>query len=299
MGARTGQVLKRCLEKTMEEYKGDGKSLQRADILAAHAVISSGASIAGSWYDLSDKVISEQITLTEVELFKKIGVRELFNKAWSDKHQKYERAPNVLALIENFNHISSWIITQVVSETSLKTRAKLLARFITLGNHFRVQNNLSGVMAVVAALKTAEVKRLSKTWEKLSSADMARFEALTDIVSMKKNYARMRKITNGTPDDGFCLPYLGMYLSDLTFMEDGNVDFVDDNPDLINFRKWRGVASIIGIIQRHQKMVFSKPVHLAVRNYIQTAVVYDEDKAYEESLLREPRKKKKKKKAKK
>ncbi|KNC53740.1 Ras guanine nucleotide exchange factor A [Thecamonas trahens ATCC 50062] len=293
--ARTGQVLKRCLAKTLETYCGDGQSLKASDILSAHAMIKApaAATMGLAWTDISDKILSEQVTLYDVELFKKIGVRELFNKAWSDKHRKHERAPNVLAVISWFNHFSSWIITQIVSETSFKARVKLVARFITLGNHFRVLNNLSGVMAVVAALKTAEVKRLAKTWEKMSSADMLRFEALTDIVSMKKNYANMRRIANSTPDDGFCLPYLGMYLSDLTFMEDGNVDTVDDG--LINFRKWRGVASIIGIIQRHQKMQFNKPVHTAVRAYIKTATIFDDERAYEESLLREPRKKKRKK----
>ena len=32
-----------------------------------------------------------------------------------------------------------------------------------------------------------------------------------------------------------CVPYIGIYLSDLTFIEDGNPEFLDEN--LINFQK--------------------------------------------------------------
>jgi hypothetical protein len=44
--------------------------------------------------------------------------------------------------------------------------------------------------------------------------------------------------------------YLGLYLQDLTFIEDGNLDVCPDNPhNLINFEKRLMAAKGIGAIQ--------------------------------------------------
>ena len=40
-----------------------------------------------------------------------------------------------------------------------------------------------------------------------------------------------------------CLPFLGMHLTDLTFISDGNVD--PENSELINFSKWEMVICIL------------------------------------------------------
>lgn len=48
------------------------------------------------------------------------------------------------------------------------------------------------------------------------------------------------------------VPYLGVYMQDMVFIEDGNPDFLKDYPGFINFHKRRLLADVIKDIIQHQ-----------------------------------------------
>ena len=50
-----------------------------------------------------------------------------------------------------------------------------------------------------------------------------------------------------------CIPYLGTYLTDLTFIDDGNPDEVDG---MINFFKWSLTAGVIEDLSRFQQISY-------------------------------------------
>lgn len=279
--ARTGLVLRRAYTEALDRFVQSKQTLQFG--------AKRGYQLPRDfdWRSLPDKTIAEQITLLELALFRAIPTHELLGKAWSAK-DKAARAPHVLEMIAFFNGTSSWIITEIVRESSLKARAKLVARFIHLADQFQLLGNLSSLMAVIAALKTSEIKRLKRTWSKVSADDMALFESLLSMVSMQKNYSAMRKRVAAVPANGFCLPYMGMYLSDLTFLEDGNADMVGK---LINFRKWRSVGAVIGLIERHQRLEFVRAVNITFCEYYKNAERWDEEACYRESKKLEAGKK--------
>jgi len=119
---------------------------------------------------------------------------------------------------------------------------------------------------------------------------MLQFSDIKDIMSNDRSYSRYRtelKIANPP-----CLPYLGVFLTDLTFIEDGIPDFLltkDNRKDIINFEKLRKVAGVIEKILLFQPQCYPFEKVPIIYDYIGNLPQMDEAAAYELSLQIEPK----------
>jgi len=82
------------------------------------------------------------------------------------------------------------------------------------------------------------------------------------------------------------IPYLGIYLTDLTFIEDGNQN-MDGN--LVNFDKRYKVAAVIGEIQQYQRIGYDFAPYPQIQYWLTQLETVDEEEAYNISLRVEPR----------
>lgn len=77
---------------------------------------------------------------------------------------------------------------------------------------------------------------------------------MRDIVGPMKAYQRLReRLHTATPP---CIPYLGMYLTDLTFIDEGNPDLIDDK--MVNFGKCVMISDVLREIQLYQQTKFTQ-----------------------------------------
>jgi son of sevenless-like protein len=111
-------------------------------------------------------------------------------------------------------------------------------------------NNFSSMMAIYSGLNNASLNRLRRTWDAVNQRHLALFENMKVVLAPTKNFSRYRHTLRQLNPP--CVPFLGVYLTDLTFIEDGNSDHLKTDERLINFSKRQMTAEKIGEIMIYQ-----------------------------------------------
>ena len=168
-----------------------------------------------NFLDLDEEEIARQLTLIEYDTFANIKPAELLNQAWA-KPSLQKRAPNVLSMIERFNNVSLWAATMIVKGENLKVRAKMMTKVITIAKYLKQFNNFSTMMALIAGLNNAAISRLSLTKKELTKSTVEDLNNLEQLMSAVSSYKGYRSALHSA--DPPVIPYMGVYLSDLTFI---------------------------------------------------------------------------------
>ncbi|CAM2103436.1 unnamed protein product [Caretta caretta] len=135
---------------------------------------------------------ASQITLMDMPVFKAIQPEELASCGWNKK-EKHILAPNIVAFTRRFNQVSFWVVQEILTAQTLKIRAEILSHFVKIAKKLLDLNNLHSIMAVVSALQSAPIFRLTKTWALLNRKDKTTFEKLDYLMSKEDNYKRTRE----------------------------------------------------------------------------------------------------------
>uniref|UniRef100_A0A8C2FBC6 Ral GEF with PH domain and SH3 binding motif 2 n=1 Tax=Cyprinus carpio TaxID=7962 RepID=A0A8C2FBC6_CYPCA len=231
-----------------------------------------------------------QITLMDAPVFKAIQPEELSSCGWNKK-EKHSSAPNAVAFTRRFNQVSFWVVREILHAQTLKIRAEVLSLYIRTAKKLCDMNNLHAVMAVVSALQSAPIFRLTKTWALLSRKDKATFERLEYLMSKEDNYKRLRDYISSQSMTS-CIPYLGIYLSDLTYIDSA---YPSTGSILENEQRSNLMNNILRIISDLQRSVeYDIPVLPHVRKYLNSVRYIEElqkfveDDNYKLSLKIEP-----------
>ncbi|KAI9219122.1 ras guanine nucleotide exchange factor domain-containing protein [Blastocladiella britannica] len=247
--------------------------------------------------------IARQLTLIEFSYFTRLIYTEFLNKAWSAEQGSTEeanaRAPNLRRMAEMSNSVTGWVAESILAEEDPKKRCALLKHYIQIADKCRSLNNYNTLFSILAALNSAPIHRLSRTWEQLSTKTLSLLNDLRTITDPSRNFATYRELLASVLPP--CIPFLGRYLSDLTFLEDGNANIIkiagiadDSSPDmpvLVNFSKRQRTAEIIREIQQFQVLPFHLKAVPEVQDYLLGMINHnrDSEELYEISMNREPR----------
>jgi hypothetical protein len=135
-------------------------------------------------------------------------------------------------------------------------------------------NNFSAAFAIFSAMCSAPILRLKETWGLVSDKTMGINNNLAVLLNNSSNYQTYRRAIQQIR--GACIPYLGMFLQDLTFIEDGNPTFINDNPELINLSKFQLVGMVLDRLLSFQtRHSYSYSVTEDLRFHLLNAETYD------------------------
>merc|ERR1711916_111656 len=132
-------------------------------------------------------------------------------------------SPNVVELSERFNIISSWIATEILVLQIPKKQGHLIEKFIKTANYCASIHNYNTLMEILSALNNSSISRLKKAWKFVSGDLQKQFYTLDTLMEARGNYRNYRtELKQAYKQKKFVLPYVGIFLRDLTFITEGN-----------------------------------------------------------------------------
>jgi son of sevenless-like protein len=179
----------------------------------------------------------------------------------------------------------------------------------------RTLNNFSNLTSIISALGTAPIARLKRTWDQVPARTQTVLENMRRIMASTRNFGEYREALHAANPP--CIPFfgrrlhthvikqtmgtlanvsvffffsLGVYLTDLTFIEDG-IPSIMKKGNLINFAKRAKTAEVIRDIQQYQNAPYSLQPVPELQDYILSNMqaAGDVHEMYDKSLVVEPR----------
>ncbi|EGF80978.1 hypothetical protein BATDEDRAFT_88208 [Batrachochytrium dendrobatidis JAM81] len=240
-----------------------------------------------SLLDIDPIEVARQLTLIESQMYARIKPFELMKQEWAKK--KLSTAVNVRAMSQLSTRIAGWVVATILSDPDTKRRSQIIKYFIKVADNCLEMYNFNSLMAIQTGLNSSTIARLKKTWDALSAKTKTMFQNIQRVTNHGRNYYEYRALLKRAPLPS--LPFVGLFLTDLTFTDDGNPNRRNDGR-LINFDKYAKTAKIIQDLQRFQlPFVFIDVAEL--QQYLLECISRegqrDAQELYEISLAYEPR----------
>lgn len=217
--------------------------------------------------------LAEQLTVIEKDALYEIDWKDLIELRWDRTVEPInswlevliddEKKKSINLVVSRFNLLINWIVSEILLTTSLKERRDVVTRFIHIAQHCHRLQNYSTLMQIVLALTSARISGLKKTWDIVALEDRITLESLENLASPFKNFASLRNDSSKIVPSKGCIPFLGLFLSDLTFnaerpnffkkgdpndsqtsIDRSLIDDYSQSEKLINFAKFRTAANV-------------------------------------------------------
>eukprot|EP00301_Raphidiophrys_heterophryoidea_P001121 c10558_g1_i2.p1 GENE.c10558_g1_i2~~c10558_g1_i2.p1 ORF type:complete len:1111 (-),score=334.95 c10558_g1_i2:222-3554(-) len=245
-----------------------------------------------TFMDCDPEEIARQLCLLDFKAYEQIKPIELINRAWGrSKHRAPSDNPEATAVttfINQFNQISLYIANTICGTERLKERSIIFGRVVKLCGFLYHLQSYNTLKACLAGLNMAPVFRLKHTKANMSKAVINLVGEMEASMSPEKAHKRYRELISEA--DPPCIPFLGVCLTDLTFVGDGNPNMVDGKH---NFSKRKVAYGIISKFAKFQDTPFQFQPVVQIQNMILNFTPKTEDELYNMSLAIEPRNAKK------
>ena len=192
------------------------------------------------------KDIARAVTLQDFAIFCQISPVEYVEDLWGLPHSSQN--DSLQRFSETTNREMFWVATEILKESVLTNRIRLIKHFIKIAKYCRKARNYNTMFAITSGLSYGAVTRLQSTWERVGSKHIKAVEEMQQLMNPSRNMFNYRHLVAGARSP--MIPFFPVVKKDVTFMYLGNDNKVDG---LINFEKLRMIAKEIRTFCNYHK----------------------------------------------
>ncbi|KAI5953236.1 hypothetical protein KGF54_002607 [Candida jiufengensis] len=246
-----GRLLASDLKKLIA---GEFKIVERQPVISnakPPAPLTKGSSLSRKvkLLDIDYVELARQLTLREFKLYCEISKFACVAKVWGKKSGLNESIDSITSFIKASNQLTNFVAFMILRKNEPKKRVQIIRYWIQVAEKCRQYNNFSSMTAIISALYSSPIHRLRKTWNFASPDSLAHLKNMNKLMNSTRNFNEYRDVLKFIGSEP-CVPFFGVYLSDLTFVFHGNPDFLINRTRMINFSKRSKTSEIVSGIDR-------------------------------------------------
>ncbi|KAI5955875.1 LTE1 [Candida jiufengensis] len=233
-----------------------------SDLLSVQNIIKENSHISFI-LSFDSKSLADHFTIIEKDMLQEIDWKDLIELKWNKEltpvnswleiivnDDYYIKNKGVNLVIARFNLMVNWIISEILLSQNQIERINIISRFIHIAQNCLILQNFSTLMQIILALTSTKIQNLKSTWRNLLPGDILMLKNLESLTSPIKNFLNIRLSINQIKPSKGCIPFVGLYLSDLTFNAE-RPSFIksqtttNEEDKFINFSKFRTSVHIV------------------------------------------------------
>jgi len=205
----------------------------------------------------NERTIAEQMTLIDIELFRRLERTELVGLKWMQ--QKYNLlTPHVRALLDRHEQVSCWVQTWTLLQPTFNDRKKVIQKLFNISKILLEMHNFYSFMAIFTGLNAQSMQKLKHTWSSLGKKTIEMLDLYNKLSSPNISYIDLREKLKDNGKNR--LPFLTVCLNDLRHLEETQADFesliIDSDgkeTQFVNFKKYSSITETMNSLFPCQK----------------------------------------------
>lgn len=241
-------------------------------------------------FDIDYIELARQLTIREFHDFCGITKEACIHKVWGKKSGLKEDVSKISNFIKALNQLTNFVAFMILRKEDPRKRVQIIRYFVNVAEKCRLYNNFSSMTAIISALYSSPIHRLKKTWAYISRETLNQLQGMNKLMNSSRNFNEYRDMLRFIGLEA-CVPFFGVFLSDLTFIYHGNTDFLLNRARMVNFSKRTKTVEITAGIDRFKKTGYNFTRVEEVQSYLDLWLKKCPpiDEQYQISLKLEPR----------
>ncbi|CCG23471.1 Csc25 guanyl-nucleotide exchange factor [Candida orthopsilosis Co 90-125] len=219
--------------------------------------------------DIDYVELARQLTLREFKMYCAISKFSCLAKVWGKKSGLNESIESITKFIKYSNQLTNFVAYMILRKSDPKKRVQVIRYFIQVAEKCRQYNNFSSMTAIISALYSSPVHRLKKTWNFASADSLTLLKNMNKLMNSSRNFNEYRDVLKFIGSEP-CVPFFGVFLSDLTFVFHGNPDYLLNRTRMVNFAKRAKTCDIVSGIDRFKNAGYNFLEVVEIQKYLDT-----------------------------